>query len=199
MVLAERAFFLSCSRLRLWIFSMTSSESFRLLNFSFGNLASRLMRFLRLILARDSGVPFFRRELRRPSDGMLASSEDIAALHYNALRSVPIITPYRHPRPWRPTRGRCSRALDTSENLDCRRLCSRKKTNRLGPPTGYFRNYEIPEAAHGCRSSKKTLRIPLESMLRKVDFTGIHRFPSAQSHTHTERTQVGAPRLGLSK
>ena len=98
MVLAERAFFLSCSRLRLWIFSMTSSESFRLLNFSFGNLASRLMRFLRLILARDSGVPFFdashgqmgptggdlRRELRRPSDGMVASSDDMAVMHYNA-------------------------------------------------------------------------------------------------------------------
>ena len=105
MVLAERAFFLSCSRsrLRLWIFSVISLVMFSLvilrrLNFSFGNLASRLMRFLRLILARDSGVPFFdashgqmgptggdlRRELRRPSDGMVASSDDMAVMHYNA-------------------------------------------------------------------------------------------------------------------
>ena len=53
---------------------MTSGDNFRLLVF-FGNRASMLMRFLRLILARASGVPFLR-ELRRPSDGMLPSSED---------------------------------------------------------------------------------------------------------------------------
>ena len=74
-MLAARAFFLSCSRLRLWIFSMTSSESFRLLK-SPGNLASRLIRFLALILARASGVPFFRRMLRCPSGGV--TSDDMA-------------------------------------------------------------------------------------------------------------------------
>ena len=75
MVLAARAFFLSCSRVRLWSFSVISLVTFRLLK-SPGNLASRLIRFLALILARASGVPFFRRMLRRPSGGV--ASDDMA-------------------------------------------------------------------------------------------------------------------------
>ena len=99
-MLAERALFLSCSRLRLWSFSLMDLVMFPLVILRLlkdpGYLASKFRRFLAESLARDAGVPFFRRELRRHPVGeassgdvaFVASSEDIAFEYYN--RSDPL-------------------------------------------------------------------------------------------------------------